>query len=144
MWTEGSTRQPRVRPTDRPRARNAATDAIPVRYPRFMTRDRLRTAVVGAGYVGIATAVGLAEQGRDIALVEQDPARLTALADGRTPFHEPGLPRGVRVRRGAIRGAGPWSAGRVPVSPASRSPIRRGRAEAHRARSSVHPERPQR
>jgi UDP-glucose/GDP-mannose dehydrogenase family, NAD binding domain len=87
----------RVRPIrsftqHRIRVRDAATDAIPVRYPRFMTRDRLKTAVVGAGYVGIATAVGLAEQGRDIVLVEQDPARLAALADGRIPFHEPGLP----------------------------------------------------
>ncbi len=57
-----------------------------------MTRDRLRTAVVGAGYVGIATAVGLAEQGHDVVLVEEDPGRLAAIADGRIPFHEPGLP----------------------------------------------------
>ena len=40
-----------------------------------MPRSKLKMAVVGAGYVGIATAVGLAEQGRDIILVEQDPAR---------------------------------------------------------------------
>jgi len=52
----------------------------------------LKTAVVGAGYVGIATAVGLAEQGRDIVLVEHNPGRLAALTDGRIPFHEPGLP----------------------------------------------------
>lgn len=52
----------------------------------------LSTAVVGAGYVGIATAVGLAEQGRHIVLVEQDPGRLASLADGRIPFHEPELP----------------------------------------------------
>ena len=54
--------------------------------------DNLSTAVVGAGYVGIATAVGLAEQGNDVVLVEMEPARLAALADGRIPFHEPGLP----------------------------------------------------
>jgi glycosyltransferase involved in cell wall biosynthesis len=57
-----------------------------------MTRDRLKTAVVGAGYVGIATAVGLAEQDRDIVLVEQDRDRLAALADGRIPFQVPELP----------------------------------------------------
>jgi UDPglucose 6-dehydrogenase len=51
-----------------------------------------RTAVVGAGYVGIATAVGLAELGRDVVLVERDPYRLAALIDGKIPFHEPGLP----------------------------------------------------
>jgi UDPglucose 6-dehydrogenase len=57
-----------------------------------MTGARLLTAVVGAGYVGIATAVGLAERGRTVALVEQNPDRLSALTDGRIPFHEPGLP----------------------------------------------------
>ena len=50
------------------------------------------TAVVGAGYVGLATAVGLAEQGRHVVLVERDLGRLAALVDGRIPFHEPGLP----------------------------------------------------
>jgi 2-polyprenyl-6-methoxyphenol hydroxylase-like FAD-dependent oxidoreductase len=38
-----------------------------------MARARLKTAVGGAGHVGIATAVGLAEQTRDIRLVEQTP-----------------------------------------------------------------------
>src|SRR5450759_3673871 len=57
-----------------------------------MTRDSVKTAVVGAGYAAIATAVGLTEEGRNIVLVEQDPDRLAALADGRIPFHEPGLP----------------------------------------------------
>jgi UDPglucose 6-dehydrogenase len=63
----------------------------------------LKTAVVGAGYVGIATAVGLAEQGRDIVLVEHDPARLAALADGRVPFHEPGLPEAYATQHAAGR-----------------------------------------
>ncbi len=49
-------------------------------------------AVVGAGYVGIATAVGLAEQGHDVVLVERDGGRLAVLGAGRIPFHEPGLP----------------------------------------------------
>jgi UDPglucose 6-dehydrogenase len=68
-----------------------------------MTRDTRRTAVVGAGYVGIATAVGLAEQGRDIVLIEHDPARLAALADGRIPFHEPGLPEAYAAQHAAGR-----------------------------------------
>ncbi len=57
-----------------------------------MKRHGLKTAVVGAGYVGIATAVGLAERGRDVVLVEQDQGRLAALVEGLIPFHEPGLP----------------------------------------------------
>ena len=68
-----------------------------VQYPRVMPGAKSRTAVVGAGYVGIATAVGLAEQGRDVVLVERDPDRLAALADGRIPFHEPGLPGAYAV-----------------------------------------------
>jgi len=68
-----------------------------------MTRDRLKTAAAGAGYVGIATAVGLTEQGRDIVLVEQDPNRRVALAVGRIPFHEPGLPEAYAAQHAAGR-----------------------------------------
>ncbi|MHB8959833.1 MAG: nucleotide sugar dehydrogenase, partial [Candidatus Limnocylindrales bacterium] len=66
-------------------------------------RSHLRAAVVGAGYVGISTAVGLAEQGSAVVLVEQDPARLAALADGRIPFHEPGLPEAYAAQHAAGR-----------------------------------------
>lgn len=65
--------------------------------------DNLKTAVVGAGYVGIATAVGLAEQGGDIVLVEQDPDRLAVLVDGRIPLHEPGLPGAYATQHAAGR-----------------------------------------
>lgn len=57
-----------------------------------MPQHDLKTAVVGAGYVGVATAVGLAESGHHVVLVKQDPDRLATLSDGRIPFHEPGLP----------------------------------------------------
>ena len=68
-----------------------------------MAGERSPTAVVGAGYVGIATAVGLAERGRDIVLVEQDPDRLAALAVGRIPSHEPGLPDAYAIQHAAGR-----------------------------------------
>ncbi len=68
-----------------------------------MTRDRLKTAVVGAGYVGIATAVGLAEHGHDVVLVERDAVRLATLADGRIPIHEPGLPEAYATQHDAGR-----------------------------------------
>ena len=48
-------------------------------------------AVVGAGYVGLVSAVGLARLGHAIELVETDPARLVDLRDGRVPFSEPGV-----------------------------------------------------
>jgi UDPglucose 6-dehydrogenase len=47
--------------------------------------------VVGAGYVGLVTAAALAESGRDVRVVEVDEARRTALREGRSPIHEPGL-----------------------------------------------------
>jgi UDPglucose 6-dehydrogenase len=63
----------------------------------------VRTVVVGAGYVGIATAVGLAEQGHDVILVEQDASRLDVLAMGRIPFHEPELPEAFAREHAAGR-----------------------------------------
>lgn len=63
----------------------------------------MKTAVVGAGHVGIATAVGLAEQGRNVAQVERDPDRLAALADSRIPFHEPGLPEAYATQHATGR-----------------------------------------
>jgi 2-polyprenyl-6-methoxyphenol hydroxylase-like FAD-dependent oxidoreductase len=53
-------------------------------------------AIVGAGYGGMVTTVVLAEQGRVIVLVEQDPARLTALADGRSRSVSRAFPRRAR------------------------------------------------
>ena len=47
--------------------------------------------VVGAGYVGLVTAVGLARLGRHVHLVETGAARLRDLLDGRVPIHEAGL-----------------------------------------------------
>ena len=47
--------------------------------------------VVGAGNVGLTTAVGLAQDRRHARLVEIDEARLRLLRDGRAPIHEPGL-----------------------------------------------------
>lgn len=62
-----------------------------------------RTAVVGAGYVGLATAVALAERGQDVVLVERDAARLAALVEGRVPFHEPGLAEAYAAQHHALK-----------------------------------------
>jgi UDPglucose 6-dehydrogenase len=53
--------------------------------------------VVGAGYVGLVTAVGLAGLGRDVRLVEVAPDRLQSLRDGRIPIHEDGLQDGFQA-----------------------------------------------
>jgi UDP-glucose 6-dehydrogenase len=68
-----------------------------------MTQDRLKTAIVGAGDGEMATAVVLAEQSCDIVLVEQDPARLAALGNGRTPFREPDLPEACATEHAGER-----------------------------------------
>jgi UDPglucose 6-dehydrogenase len=47
--------------------------------------------VIGAGYVGLVTAAGLAGLGRRVHLVETRADRLEALAAGRVPIHEAGL-----------------------------------------------------
>jgi UDPglucose 6-dehydrogenase len=50
-----------------------------------------RIAVVGAGYVGLATSVCLAAAGRQVTLIEIDPERRDAVIQGRAPIHEPGI-----------------------------------------------------
>jgi UDPglucose 6-dehydrogenase len=52
---------------------------------------RRSIAVIGAGYVGLVSAVGLAAKGHAIELVETDPTRLAALREGRVPFTERGV-----------------------------------------------------
>jgi UDPglucose 6-dehydrogenase len=47
--------------------------------------------VIGAGYVGLVTAVGLAHLGRRVHLVETGETRLRALRERHIPIHEAGL-----------------------------------------------------
>ena len=56
-----------------------------------MSMSRRRLVVVGAGYVGLVTAVGLAQHGHTIHLVEKRRDRLDSLRNGRVPIHEAGL-----------------------------------------------------
>ena len=48
-------------------------------------------SVIGAGYVGLVTGLGLADLGHRVTCVDMDPVRLDAIDSGRVPFHEPGL-----------------------------------------------------
>lgn len=47
--------------------------------------------MVGAGYVGLVAACGLANSGHQVTRVEKDPARLSCLREGKVPFREEGL-----------------------------------------------------
>ena len=51
----------------------------------------MRIAVVGTGYVGLVVGACFAEYGNDVTCVDNDTAKIAALAGGRLPFYEPGL-----------------------------------------------------
>ena len=51
----------------------------------------MRIAVVGTGYVGLVVGACFAEYGNDVTCVDNDAAKIGALAGGRLPFYEPGL-----------------------------------------------------
>jgi len=51
----------------------------------------MKIAVFGCGYVGLATAVGLAEMGNEVIGVDIDEKKLGMLSSGQVPFFEPGI-----------------------------------------------------
>lgn len=51
----------------------------------------MRVAVVGTGYVGLVTAVGLAELGHTVACIDIDERKVAALSRGEPPIFERGL-----------------------------------------------------
>ncbi len=50
-----------------------------------------RVTVIGLGYVGLTTAVGLATLGHKVTGVDVDRDRVATIESGRVPIHEPGL-----------------------------------------------------
>jgi UDPglucose 6-dehydrogenase len=57
----------------------------------------LHVAVVGLGYVGLTTAVGLAAIGHRVTGIDIDAERVALLERGIVPMHEPGLQEGLRT-----------------------------------------------
>ncbi len=64
-----------------------------------------RLLVIGAGYVGLVSAVGFATMGHDVVVVERRSDRLEALRNGRVPIFEAGLQEafGAAVAAGRLR-----------------------------------------
>ncbi|MGH7619075.1 MAG: UDP-glucose dehydrogenase family protein [Gemmatimonadaceae bacterium] len=52
----------------------------------------MKVAVIGTGYVGLTSGVGLASLGHHVTCVDVSQERLRVIREGRAPFHEPGLP----------------------------------------------------
>jgi len=64
----------------------------------------MRVCVIGSGYVGLVTGVGLTELGHDVTCVDIDERKVRAINEGRSPIFEAGLEEllhrhiGVRFR----------------------------------------------
>lgn len=56
----------------------------------------MRLTVIGTGYLGATHAICMAVLGHDVLALDRDGERLAALAAGRVPLHEPGLPEMLR------------------------------------------------
>jgi nucleotide sugar dehydrogenase len=56
----------------------------------------MRLTVVGAGYVGLTTAVCFAHLGNEVMVVEKLLEKVQALKEGKVPFYEPGLEEMLR------------------------------------------------
>jgi UDPglucose 6-dehydrogenase len=61
--------------------------------------EREPLGVVGAGWVGLVTAVSFAELGHDVVVRDVVPERIAALERGEAPIHEPGLPEALARNR---------------------------------------------
>ena len=51
----------------------------------------MKITIVGTGYVGLVTAVGLADVGHTVTCVDRDKRKIEAIESGRAPFYERGL-----------------------------------------------------
>ncbi len=66
--------------------------------------ESIQIAVVGSGYVGLVAAACFAEIGHRVVCVDNDDAKVKALAGGETPIHENHLPELLeRYRNNQIR-----------------------------------------
>ena len=52
----------------------------------------MRISVIGCGYLGAVHAAAMAHLGHEVVGIDVDPHKVALLAQGRTPFHEPGFP----------------------------------------------------
>ena len=51
----------------------------------------MKVSIIGSGYVGLVTGVGLAKQGHEVRCVERDAGRVERINAGQSPIYEAGL-----------------------------------------------------
>ncbi|MEO6445452.1 MAG: UDP-glucose/GDP-mannose dehydrogenase family protein [Gemmatimonadaceae bacterium] len=68
----------------------------------------MRVAIIGGGPVGLVSGTVLASVGHEVQLVDIDARRVSRIAKGEAPFHEPGLDALLRdvVQRGKLTATG--------------------------------------
>ena len=54
-------------------------------------REKMKVAVIGMGYVGLVTAISLAEVGNEIIAIEKNSTKLEKLKLGISPIYEPNI-----------------------------------------------------
>jgi UDPglucose 6-dehydrogenase/GDP-mannose 6-dehydrogenase len=60
----------------------------------------MRVTIVGSGYVGLVSAVGLCEKGHEVTCVDLNRRVVDQINEGSSPIHEEGLPELLRVHSG--------------------------------------------
>jgi UDPglucose 6-dehydrogenase len=65
----------------------------------------MRISVIGCGYLGAVHAACMAKLGHDVIGIDVLESQVTALSEGKAPFHEPGLPELLeeRLAEGRLR-----------------------------------------
>lgn len=72
---------------------------VPAHLPARTTHALGPIGVVGTGYVGLITAVALAELGHEVRCLDIDAEKVERLERGEAPFFEPGLDRHLTLLR---------------------------------------------
>ena len=64
----------------------------------------MKITVIGAGYVGLVTAVGFANLGNEVICMDKMPSKISKLSKGISPIYEPGLTELLRkqIKQGKI------------------------------------------
>lgn len=69
----------------------------------FESSSKLRIGIIGAGYVGISSAVIFCHIGHEVMVYERDPEKVRLLESGHSHIYEPGLEEILRRVRGSLK-----------------------------------------